>query len=131
MSIENLPSNPKILPPIAKKQYSRPKIKWIRKGAWKHKETHCRNYRATGYNIVGCQSALASNGWQQRVWDRELSLDSSSKASEGLDLGDLGGSNELDSSNESDGSNELDGSNKSDGSNESDSSNELETSEDR
>ena len=98
MSIENLPSNPKILPPIAKKQRGRPKTKRIRKGAWKRKETHCRNCGETSYNSAGCQSAPASNGRQQRARDRELSVDSSPEASEASDSED---------SDESDGSNEL------------------------
>jgi hypothetical protein len=100
MSIENLPSNPKILPPIAKKQCGRPKTKRIRKGAWKRKGTHYRNCGATGHNRVGCQSAPASNGRQWRARDRELSQDSSPEASEGSDSGDSGGSNELDGSDE-------------------------------
>ena len=60
---------------------------------------HYGNCRALGYNKVSCQSAPASNGRQQRARDRELSVDSSPKASEVLDS---------DSSNESDGSNESD-----------------------
>src|ERR1035437_1523666 len=101
LSIENLPSdlsitspllfilklNAKkgILPPIAKKQRSRPKTKRIRKGAYKRKETHCRNCKETGHNIRCCPHAPAPNGRQQRARDRELSLDSSSKTSSSSD----------------------------------------------
>jgi hypothetical protein len=52
---------------------------------------HCRNCGATSHNIIGCQSALASNRWQQRAQDRELSLDSSPKPS-------ISGSGDLDGS---------------------------------
>ena len=111
LSIKNLPSNLSItspllfilklnakkgiLPPIAKKQRSRPKTKRIRKGAYKRKETHCRNCKETGHNIRCCPHAPAPYGRQQRARDRELSLDSSSESSNSSDSSDSDKSDEV------------------------------------
>jgi hypothetical protein len=50
LSIKDLPSEPGILPLVAKKQRGRPKTKRIWKGAYKRKEQHCRNCNVVDHN---------------------------------------------------------------------------------
>jgi hypothetical protein len=67
-SIENLASDPKVLPLEFKKQCGRPEVKRIRKGSWKRKAEKCGNCGNTnGHNARGCRNALVANGWRQRA----------------------------------------------------------------
>ena len=79
-SIENLLSTPEILPPVFEKQRGRPASKRIRKGAWKRKARKCSKCQGLGHNIRKCRFAPAVNGRQQRAWERELSIDSTSSS---------------------------------------------------
>jgi hypothetical protein len=99
LSIEDLPSEPGILPPVAKKQRGRPKTKRIRKGAYTRKEQHCRNCNAVDHNAQRCPSTPAINGRQQRARGRDLSIsNSSSESSSSSDSEDSEKSNESDDS---------------------------------
>jgi SWIM zinc finger len=50
LSIENLPSDPNVLPPLIAKKRGRPREKRIRKGAFKRKQTRCTNCLQLGHN---------------------------------------------------------------------------------
>src|SRR6266487_3837680 len=69
INIKNLDSTAGIQPPEFKKQRGRPKVKRLRKGAWKQKATHCKNCNDTGHNKQSCRSALVLHGRAQRQRD--------------------------------------------------------------
>jgi len=77
LSIDNLPSDPMILPPLIAKKRRRPKEKRIRKGALKRKQTKCRNCLQLGHNKRRCVEQPARNGRAERArdWDWDI-LDS-------------------------------------------------------
>jgi hypothetical protein len=74
-SINNLPSDLDILPPVYKKQRGWPKTKRFRKGHWKRKDTHCSSCHGIDHNIRTCRSVPAINSQQQHARDRAMSLD--------------------------------------------------------
>jgi hypothetical protein len=69
INIENLDSTAGIQPPEFKKQRGWPKVKRLRKGAWKRKATYCKNCNGTGHNKRSCRSAPALHGRAQRRRD--------------------------------------------------------------
>jgi hypothetical protein len=95
-SVEDLPSDIDILPPVYKKQRGRPKTIQIRKGAYKRKETRCSNCGKARHNVRRCPNAPAVNSRQQRAWIESSSSDTSSHDStsndsdnESIDTDDL------------------------------------------
>lgn len=73
LSIDNLPSDPKILPPLIVKKRGRPKEKRIRKGALKRKQTKCGNCLQLGHNKRRCVEQPARNGRAERARDWDTS----------------------------------------------------------
>jgi hypothetical protein len=71
LSIENLPSDPNILPPLIAKKGGRPREKRIRKGALKRKQTRYTNCLQLGHNKRNCVAQPAQNGRAERArnWD--------------------------------------------------------------
>jgi hypothetical protein len=67
LSIENLPSDPNILPPLIAKKQGRPREKQIRKGALKRKQTKCTNCLQLGHNKRRCVAQPAQNGRAERA----------------------------------------------------------------
>jgi hypothetical protein len=74
VSIENLESDLRILPPVFKRLRGRPKTKRVRKGAWKRKATKCSKCHQTGHSKRTCRFAPAVHGRRQRAYDREPEL---------------------------------------------------------
>jgi hypothetical protein len=75
LSIENLPSDPKILPPLIAKKRGRPRVKRIRKGALKRKQRKCTNCLQLGHNKRRCVAQPAPNGRAERArnWNQDIS----------------------------------------------------------
>jgi hypothetical protein len=73
LSIENLSSDPNILPPLIIKKRGRPREKWIRKGALKRKQTRCTNCLQLGHNKRRCVAQPARNGRAERARDWDIS----------------------------------------------------------
>ena len=73
LSIENLSSDPNILPPLIAKKRGRPRVKRIRKGALKRKQTKCTNYLQLGHNKRRCVAQPARNGRAERARDWDIS----------------------------------------------------------
>jgi hypothetical protein len=75
LSIENLPSDPKILPPLIAKKRGRPRVKRIRKGALKRKQRKCTNCLQLGHNKRRCVAQLAQNARAERArnWNQDIS----------------------------------------------------------
>ena len=75
LSIENLPSDPKILPPLIAKKRRRPRVKRIRKGALKRKQRKCTNCLQLGHNKRRCVAQPAQNGRAERArnWNQDIS----------------------------------------------------------
>jgi hypothetical protein len=73
--IENLLSNPDILPPLIAKKQGRPREKQIRKGALKRKQTKYTNCLQLGYNKRRYVVQPAQNGKAERArnWDQDIS----------------------------------------------------------
>jgi hypothetical protein len=69
VSIEGLPSDPKILPPKLVRKRGRPKQKRIRKGAWDRKQTRCTNCLQFGHNKRRCTKQPVKNSRAKRVHD--------------------------------------------------------------
>ena len=67
LSIENLPSDPNILPPLIAKKRGRPRVKRIRKGALKRKQTKCTNCLQLGHNKRRCVAQPAQNARAERA----------------------------------------------------------------
>jgi hypothetical protein len=67
LSIENLSSDPNILPLLVAKKRGRPREKQIRKGALKRKQTKCTNCLRLGHNKRRCVAQLAQNGRAERA----------------------------------------------------------------
>jgi hypothetical protein len=65
LSIENLPSDPNILPPLIAKKRGRPRVKRIRKGLLKRKQTKCTNCLQLGHNKRRCVAQPAQNQGQR------------------------------------------------------------------
>jgi hypothetical protein len=84
LSIENLPSNPTISPPLIAKKRGRLKEKRIRKGALKRKHTKCSNCLQLGHNKRRCVTQPARNGRAERArnWAQSSSDSSSDVDSE-------------------------------------------------
>src|ERR1700688_502512 len=79
LSIKNLPSNLNILPPLIAKKRGRLRVKRIRKGALKRKQTKCTNCLQLGHNKRRCVAQPAWNGRAERL--RDWNGDSSSSDS--------------------------------------------------
>jgi hypothetical protein len=73
LSIDSLPSDPDILPPLVVKKRGRPKEKRIRKGALKRKQTKCSNCLQLGHNKRRCIEQPARNGRAERARDWGIS----------------------------------------------------------
>jgi hypothetical protein len=73
LSIENLPSDLFILPPLIAKKKGRPREKRIRKGALKRKQRKCTNCLQLGHNKRRCVAQPAQNGRAERVRDWDIS----------------------------------------------------------
>jgi hypothetical protein len=71
LSIENLPSDPNILPLLIAKKQGHPREKRIWKGALKQKQTKYTNCLQLGYNKRRCIAQPAQNGRAERArnWD--------------------------------------------------------------
>jgi hypothetical protein len=71
LSIENLPSDPNILPLLIAKKQGRLREKRIRKGGLKQKQTRCTNCLQLGHNKRHYVVQLAQNGRAERAcnWD--------------------------------------------------------------
>ena len=69
ISVENLLSDPDILPPLLVKKRGRPRQKRVKKGAWKRKQTRCANCLQTGHNKRRCIEQPARNGRAERARD--------------------------------------------------------------
>jgi hypothetical protein len=69
LSIENIPSHPDILPLLIGKKRGRPRVKRIRKGALKRKQTKCTNCLQLGHNKRRCVAQPARNGRAKRLRD--------------------------------------------------------------
>jgi hypothetical protein len=69
LSIENLPSDPFILPLLIAKKRGRPKEKRIRKGALKRRQRKCTNCLQLGHNKRRCVAQPAQNGRAERARD--------------------------------------------------------------
>jgi hypothetical protein len=67
--IENLSSYPDILPLLIAKKRGRPRVKRIRKGALKRKQTKCTNCLQLGYNKRRCVAQPAQNGRAEKLRD--------------------------------------------------------------
>ena len=72
-SINNLSSDPKILPPLIVKKRGSPKEKRIRKDALKRKKTKCSNCLQLGHNKRRCVEQPARNGRAERIRDWDIS----------------------------------------------------------
>jgi hypothetical protein len=79
LSIENLPSDPNILPPLIAKKRGRPREKRIRKGALKRKQTKCTNCLELGHNKRRYVAQPSQNGRAERArnWDQDQDISSS------------------------------------------------------
>src|SRR5580700_10744064 len=73
LSIENLPSDPNILPPLIAKKRGRQREKRIRKGALKRKQTRCTNCLQLGHNKRHCVAQPARNRKVERARDWDIS----------------------------------------------------------
>jgi hypothetical protein len=73
LSVENLPSDLHILPPLIVKKRGRPREKRIRKGAHKKKQTRCTNCLQLGHNKRRCVAQPARNGRAERARDWDIS----------------------------------------------------------
>jgi hypothetical protein len=73
--IENLPSDPNILPLLIAKKQGRSREKRIRKGALKRKQTKCTNCLQLGYNKRRCVAQPAQDGRAERArnWNQDIS----------------------------------------------------------
>lgn len=60
ISMEDLPSDPNILPPKFGKLHGRPRTKRIRKGAWNRQKRKCGNCKQTGHNTGRCTGLPAT-----------------------------------------------------------------------
>ncbi len=69
VSIQELTTDDKVLPPIIRKQAGRPRIKRIRKGAWNRKQTRCTSCLEWGHNKRSCRGQPVSSGRRQRAQD--------------------------------------------------------------
>jgi hypothetical protein len=69
LSIKNILSYPDILPPLIGKKRGRPRVKRIRKGALKRKQTKCTNCLQLGHNKRRCVAQPARNGRAKRLRD--------------------------------------------------------------
>ena len=68
VSIEDLASDPDILPPKLCKLREQPKTKRIRKNAWKRQERKCKNCGQIGHNVRRCTGLpMAQNGRGERA----------------------------------------------------------------
>jgi hypothetical protein len=67
LSIENLPSDPKILPPLIAKKRGRLRVKRIRKGALKRKQRKCTNCLQLSHNKRRCVAQPAQNARAERA----------------------------------------------------------------
>jgi hypothetical protein len=76
--IKNLKSYPDILPLLIVKKKERLRVKQIRKGALKRKQTKCTNCLQLGYNKRRCVAQLARNRRAKRLrdWNRDILSDS-------------------------------------------------------
>lgn len=79
ISIDNLPPDPNILPPLIVKKRGRPKEKRIKKGALKRKQTKCSSCLQLGHNKRRCVEQPARNGRAERVRDWAEGSDSDSE----------------------------------------------------
>jgi hypothetical protein len=82
LSIENLPSDPNILPPLIAKKRGRPRVKRIRKGALKRKQTKCTNCLQLGHNKRRCVAQPAQNARAERARNWGQGISSSESDSE-------------------------------------------------
>ena len=82
LSIESLPSDPNILPPLITKKRGRPREKRIRKGALKQKQTRCTNCLQLGHNKRHCVAQPAQNGRAERAHNWDVSSSESNSESE-------------------------------------------------
>jgi hypothetical protein len=73
LSIENLPSDLNILPPLIAKKRGRPREKRIQRGALKRKQTRCTNCLLLGHNKRRCVAQPAQNGRAERARDWDIS----------------------------------------------------------
>jgi hypothetical protein len=73
LSIENLPSDLFILPPLIAKKRGRPRTKRIRKGALKRKQRKCTNCLQLGHNKRRCVAQPAQNGRAERARNSDIS----------------------------------------------------------
>jgi hypothetical protein len=87
--IENLSSHLDILPPLIRKKRGHLRVKRIRKGALKRKQTKCTNCLQLGHNKRRCVAQPARNGRAERFrdWNRDSSssdsnVDESTKSSD-------------------------------------------------
>jgi hypothetical protein len=69
LSIENLSLHPYILPPLIAKKRGRLRVKRIRKGALKRKQTKCSNCLQLGHNKRRCVAQPARNRRAKRLRD--------------------------------------------------------------
>jgi hypothetical protein len=76
ISVENLLSDPDILPPLLVKKRGRPRQKRMRKGGLKRKQTRCTNCLQTGHNKRRCVEQPARNGRAERARDWVSDTDS-------------------------------------------------------
>jgi hypothetical protein len=67
LSIENLPFNLNILLPLIAKKRGCLRVKRIRKGALKRKQTKCTNCLQLGYNKRQCVAQPAQNARAERA----------------------------------------------------------------
>jgi hypothetical protein len=67
--IKNILSYPDILPPLIGKKRGRLRVKRIRKGALKRKQTKCTNCLQLGHNKRRCVAQPAQNGRAKRLRD--------------------------------------------------------------
>jgi hypothetical protein len=73
LSIENLPFNLNILPPLIVKKQGRPREKQIQRGALKRKQTRCTNCLLLGHNKRRCVAQPAQNERAERARDWDIS----------------------------------------------------------
>jgi hypothetical protein len=73
LSIESLPSNPNILPPLIVKKRGHLREKRIRKGALKRKQTRCTNCLLLVHNKRRCVAQPARNRRVERARDWDIS----------------------------------------------------------
>jgi hypothetical protein len=69
VSIENLPRDDSIKPPILRKAAGRPRTKRVRKGQWSRKQTRCGNCLEWGHNRRRCTNQPVSNGRRERAYE--------------------------------------------------------------